>query len=53
MTEASNARPSISTNARVGAATLAVGSFATLALTHTSLPLAPLRVLTLCTADDR
>lgn len=43
-------RPPISTNARVGAVTLVVGAFATLVLSHTSMPLAPLRILALATA---
>lgn len=34
-------------NAKVGAVTLAVGAFMTLALSHTSVPLAPLRIITL------
>lgn len=40
----------VSTNARVGAVTLVVGAFAMLALSHTSLPLAPLRILSLAVA---
>lgn len=40
----------MSTNARVGAVALVVGAFATLALSHTSLPLAPLRILSLAVA---
>lgn len=37
-------------NATVGAVTLAIGAFMTLALSHTSLSLAPLRILTLAIA---
>lgn len=42
--------PFVSTNARVGAVTLVVGAFTTLLLSHTSLPLAPLRILSLAIA---
>jgi hypothetical protein len=34
-------------NAKVGAITLAIGAFLTLVLSHTSVPLAPLRIVTL------
>jgi hypothetical protein len=37
-------------NAKVGAATLAIGSLLTLILSHTSVPLAPLRIITLAIA---
>ncbi len=37
-------------NAKVGAVTLALGAFLTLVLSHTSVPLAPLRILTLAIA---
>lgn len=37
-------------NAKVGAVALAVGAFMTLALSHTSVPLAPLRIITLAIA---
>lgn len=39
-----------SLNARVGAITLAVAAFLTLLLSHTAVPLAPLRILTLAVA---
>jgi hypothetical protein len=44
------ARPPITYNARVGAITLALGAFLTLVLTHTTLALAPIRILTLALA---
>ena len=50
MEGSSPARPIVSTNARVGSVTLVVGAFATLVLTHTTLALAPLRILTLAIA---
>lgn len=37
-------------NAKVGAVTLAIGAFMTLALSHTSVSLAPLRIITLAIA---
>lgn len=46
----SSAKPVISTNARVGTVTLATGAFLTLLLTHTSVALAPLRIVTLAIA---
>jgi hypothetical protein len=39
-----------SSNARVGAVSLGVGAFIALGLSHTALPLAPLRLLTLAVA---